>query len=166
MKRVRGVTFIEAMMSMVVAAIGVSGAASLVVASSAVVRRTQTANQAQLLAQRELEGIVALGCNPNPAARCNNVQALDGRSSSVWLSVDSGLRVTAPTTPDASLRQFTVAVDVDPPYEGAERGFPRIERPLDNGAVAGAVVNVRVTVSWLEASRGRQAVVLQTRMSP
>jgi hypothetical protein len=163
---VRGVTFIEAMMSMVVAAIGVSGVVSLVVASSTIVRRTQTRNQALALAQRELEDIVARGCNPDPAAWCNNIQALDGRSSSVWLSVDSGLKATAPTTPDPSLRQFTIDLDVDPPYEGAERGFPRIERPLDNGATHGSVVNVRVTVSWVEPNRSRQAAVLQTRMSP
>jgi hypothetical protein len=84
----------------------------------------------------------------------------------VWLSVDSGLKTTAPTTPDPSLRQFTIDLDVDPPYEGAERGFPRIERPLDNGATRGSVVNVRVTVSWVEPNRSRQAAVLQTRMSP
>jgi hypothetical protein len=156
---------LEAMMSMAVAAVGVSGVAGLVVTSSTVVRRNQTRNQATDLARRELESIQALGCNPDPAAWCNNIQALDGRTSVVWLSVDSGLRTTAPTAPDSSLRAFRVDVDVDPPYEGAERGAPLIERPLD-GVSRGSVVNVRVTVSWTEPNRPRQAAVLQTRMAP
>ena len=166
MTRTRGVTFIEAMVSMAVAAVGISGAASLVVASSTVVRRTQTRAQATELARRELEDIEARGCNPDPVAWCNNIQALDGRVRTVWLGVDSGLRTAAPATPDPSLRQFTISLDVDPPYEGAERGFPVIERPLDGAGTRGAIVNVRVTVSWPEPGRDRQVTVLQTRMSP
>ncbi len=165
MKARRGVTLVEALVSLVVAAIGISGVASVLIASSRMVRRTQTHAQALSLAQRELEGIAALGCNPDPAAWCNNVTALDGRRSSAWLSVDSGLRTVAPATPDPSLREYTVHVDVDPPYEGAERGSPVIERPLDNGSLRGSVVNVRVTVSWLEGTR-LQSEALQTRMSP
>ncbi|MFT3709132.1 MAG: prepilin-type N-terminal cleavage/methylation domain-containing protein [Archangium sp.] len=162
----RGVTMLEAMISMVVAAIGVSGVASLVVTSSAVVRRTQTRQQATEIARRELERIAAMGCNPDPAAWCNNITALDGRTSTVWLSVDSGLQTTAPTGVDSSLRAFRIDVDVDPPYEGAERGSPIIERPLDGATGRGSVVNVRVTVSWTEPKRPRQAAVLQTRMAP
>lgn len=162
----RGVTMLEAMVSMAIAAIGISGVASLVVASSTVVRRTQTRQQATEVARRELERIAALGCNPDPAAFCGNIMALDGRTSTVWLSVDSGLTTAAPTTPDPSLRAFRVDVDVDPPYEGAERGSPVIERPLDGASGRGSVVNVRVTVSWVEARGPRQAAVLQTRMSP
>ncbi len=164
MKR-RGVTLVEALVTLVVAAIGVSGVASVLIASTRMVRRNQTHQQALSLAQRELEGIVALGCNPDPAAWCNNITVFDGRRSQVWLSVDSGLRTTAPATPDPALREYTVSVDVDPPYEGAERGSPVIERPLDNGSLRGSVINVRVTVSWREGQRV-ETEVLQTRMAP
>jgi len=162
----RGITLVEALMSMAVAVVGITGAAGLVTTSSRVVRHTQTRNQAVELAQRELEDVVSRGCNPDPAALCSNIQALDGRTSTVWLSSDSGLKTVAPTTPDPSLRQFQISLDVDPPYEGTERGFPRIDRPLDGLTGQGAIVNVRVTVSWLESNRNRQVAVLQTRMSP
>lgn len=164
MKR-RGATLIEALMAMVVAAIGVSGVASVLIASSRTVRRNQIHQQALTLAQRELEGIASLGCNPDPAAWCNNITALDGRRTQVWLGVDSGLRTTAPTGPAAQgLREFNVLVDVDPPYEGNERGSPVIERPLAD-ATRGSVVNVRVTVSWREGTRV-ETEALQTRMAP
>jgi hypothetical protein len=157
---------LEAMISMVIAAVGVSGVAGLVLTSSTVVRRTQTRHQAEELARRELERIAAIGCNPDPAAWCSNITALDGRTSTVWLSVDSGLQTTAPATPDPSLRAFRIDVDVDPPYEGAERGAPVIERSLDGAGARGSIVNVRVTVSWAEPTRPRQAAALQTRLAP
>lgn len=160
----RGVTLIEGLISMVVAAVGVSGVAGLVIASSTIVRRTQARTQATELAQRELERIVALGCNPDPAAWCNNITALDGRTTTVWAGVDSVLAEAAPA--NASSRAYRIDVDVDPPYEGAERGVPVIERALDGASARGSVVNVRVTVSWLEGNRPRQAAALQTRMAP
>jgi prepilin-type N-terminal cleavage/methylation domain-containing protein len=161
----RGVTFVEVMISMAIASVGITGAAGLVMASSTVVRRTQARAQAQELVQRELEGLVARGCLPDPSAWCSNITALDGRSTRVWLGVDSELLTVAPATPDPTVREYRVDVDVDPPYEGTERGFPRIERPLDGATGRGSAVNVRVTVSWLEGQR-RQAAVLQTRMAP
>lgn len=161
----RGITLIETMMAMVVAAIGITGAVSLATASSSFARRTQTQAQALALAQRQLEDITARGCNPDPAAWCNNVTALDGRTSSVWQSVDGALHTTAPAGNDLGQRRFDLVIDVDPPYEGTERGSPVIERPLA-GASRGSVVNVRVTVSWVEPGRGRQVEALQTRMSP
>jgi prepilin-type N-terminal cleavage/methylation domain-containing protein len=160
-----GATLIEVLISMAVAGIGITGVAALVVSSSNVVRRTQARAQAQELAQRELEGLVARGCLPDPSAWCSNITALDGRSTTVWLGVDSQMLVVAPATPDPSVREYRVDLDVDPPYEGTERGFPRIERPLDGATGRGSAVNVRVTVSWLEGQR-RQAAVLQTRMAP
>lgn len=160
----RGVTFAETMVALAVAAVGITGVVTLASASSTFARRTQTRAQALALAQRQLEDIAALGCNPDPAAWCNNITALDGRVTSVWQSVDGAVRTAAPAV-DTGQRRFDLSVDVDPPYEGAERGSPVIERPLD-GASRGSVVNVRVTVSWVEPGRGRLAEALQTRMSP
>ncbi|MGV3621727.1 MAG: hypothetical protein ACO1OB_12960 [Archangium sp.] len=163
MKR-RGATLVEALMAMVVAAVGVSGVASVLIASSKMVRRNQLHQQALTIAQRQLEGIASMGCSSDPAALCANIQALDGPQNTVWLSPDSTMRTTAPTANDTGQREFTVLVDVDPPYEGTERGSPAIDRPLFNTA-RGSVVNVRVTVAWREGTRV-EAEALQTRMAP
>ena len=160
----RGATLIEALMAMVVAAVGISGVASVLIASSRMVRRNQLHQQALTLAQRQLEGIASMGCNPDPTLRCANIQALNGRTFQAWLSPDSTLRTTAPTTPDTGQREFTVMVDVDPPYEGAELGSPLLNRAIA-GTTNRSAVNVRVTVAWRDGTR-IETEALQTRMAP
>lgn len=168
----RGMSMVETLVALAVSAIGLTGVAALVVASSTVVKRNYAVTQAQAVAQRELERIVALGCNDN----CANIKQLDGNARTLYWSATGDLTETAPPTgPSNPVKmQFRVSVDVDPPYEGAERGVPRLDRPLDGtntvvGAVAGGMVNVRVNVSWTDTvgrGRPRQVAVMQTRMAP
>lgn len=167
-------TLIEALISMLVAAVGVLGITSMLIASSTVVRRTYTNAQALALAQRELELISSRGCDGTASPpNCDNVTVLDGTVRQLWYSTTSGVVLTAPTAADPTRRPYRVAVDVDAPgfFEGAERGEPLLNRGLDGaaygaGAVAGTLVNVRVTVSWEEPLGTRRAVALQTRMAP
>lgn len=170
----RGMSLVETLVALAVSAVGITGVAALVMASSTVVKRNYAITQAQAVAQREMERIVALGCNDN----CANIKQLDGNARSIYWNATGELTDTppavGPTNPVKA--EFRVAVDVDPPYEGAERGIPRLDRPLDGtnstvGSVAGEMVNVRVSVSWRDtsgrtAARPRQVAVMQTRMAP
>ncbi len=170
----RGMSLVETLVALAVAAIGLTGLAALVLASSTVVKRNFAITQAQAVAQRELERIVALGCNDN----CANIKQLDGNTRNLYWSASGDLTETAPATGASNpiKMEFHVAVDVDPPYEGTERGVPRLDRPLDGtdsvvGSATGSMVNVRVTVSWAdtvgrEAGRTRQVFAMQTRMAP
>ena len=170
----RGMSLVETLVALAVAAIGMTGLAALVIASSTVVKRNFALTQAQAVAQRELERIVALGCNDN----CANIKQLDGNTRNLFWNSTGELSETAPATGASNpiKVEFHVAVDVDPPYEGSERGVPRLDRPLDGtdtvvGSATGSMVNVRVTVSWLDtagtaASRPRQVFAMQTRMAP
>ena len=168
----RGMSLVETLVALAVSAVGMTGVAALVMASSTVVKRNYAITQAQAVAQRELERIVALGCNDT----CSNIKQLDGNARSLYWNATGELTDTppavGPTNPVKT--EFRVSVDVDPPYEGSERGIPRLDRPLDgtNGVVgtkAGGMVNVRVNVSWVDAAgrnRPRQVAVMQTRMAP
>lgn len=170
----RGMSLVETLVALAVAAIGLTGLAALVLASSAVVKRNFAITQAQAVAQRELERIVALGCNEN----CVNIKQLDGNTRNLYWSNSGDLTETVPAVGSGNpiKMEFHVAVDVDPPYEGTERGVPRLDRPLDGtdtvvGSATGSMVNVRVTVSWTdtvgkEAGRPRQVFATQTRMAP
>jgi type II secretory pathway pseudopilin PulG len=167
-------SLVETLVALAVSAIGMTGVAALVMASSTVVKRNYAITQAQAVAQRELERIVALGCNDN----CANIKLLDGNARSLYWNATGELTDTppavGPTNPVKA--EFRVSVDVDPPYEGAERGIPRLDRPMDTtnavvGTLTGGMVNVRVSVSWQDtagktAARPRQVAVLQTRMAP
>ncbi len=155
----------EAMVTMALGALGIVGVMSLLLSSSALVRRGNTEAQALMLAQRELESIASRGCTAN----CDNVLALDNSVKRVWASTTSGLVNVVPAPGDPVRREFRLVIDADAPghFEGAETGSPALARPLDGtGAVAGTVVNVRVTVSWEQSAGVQRAVALQTRVSP
>jgi type II secretory pathway pseudopilin PulG len=168
----RGVTFIEVMASMGVMAMGIAAISSLVLASTSQNRRTLAQAQAEAVAQRELERIVALGCSngTSDTAFCDNIRALDRTGYQVAWGAASQIG----SSPSNSTRQYRVDIDVDGPglcngapcFEGSETGAPLLSRQLVPGQPAPRVLNVRVIVSWVERERPRQAVVLQTRVAP
>ena len=165
--RARGVTMLEAMATLAVLALGTTGVVALVVESARQNRRTLSNTQAQMVAEQLLERIKNIPCTPpdDPQGPCANIQAFDDQTFDYYWSADGRLSTEAPAPGAPGQRRFFASVDVDPPWEGTERGQPALTRAIANGA-AGNLVNVRVTVTWHEPDRPRQAVVLQTRMSP
>lgn len=161
----RGITLLEAMATMAVVVFGILGVSLVVLASSKQNRRNLVQAQASLIAEQELERIVAQRCAAQPpAAPCANIAALDNTTRTVWWSSNGTPREVAPGVGDPARLRYEVAVDVDPPFEGQEVGSPAVSRMVTGQVLANAV-NVRVTVSWLDADRGRRAVALQTRMA-
>ncbi|MBZ4415267.1 hypothetical protein K8638_02080 [Myxococcus sp. RHST-1-4] len=153
------------MATMAVVVFGILGISLVVLASSKQNRRNLIHAQAGLIAEQELERIVSMRCAaPPPAAPCANVAALDDTTRTVWWSSNGTPREVAPGAGDPERLRYEVAVDVDPPFEGQETGSPVLNR-LVAGQPLSSVVNVRVTVSWLDADLGRRAVALQTRMA-
>ncbi|RKH65005.1 type IV pilus modification PilV family protein [Corallococcus llansteffanensis] len=164
----RGVTLLEVMATMAVMLLGVAAAMTVVSQTSRANRRTLTANQAQVIAERTLEEILTMGCQGTPP--CNNLGNISTRK--VYQTAGGELSDTAPVGPGVVAREYEVNVDVDNSaavgsVEGSKWGEPAINRPL-SGTTAGNIVNVRVTVSWDEPGvrAGRQMIVLQTRMAP
>ncbi len=163
-RRQRGVTLIEVMATAVVLTLGLLGAAMLVNYTSKQNRRTLTQTQAQIIAERELERISALGCQLDPP--CQNVKLLDQSRYQVWQRVNGGLLISAPDAGEDPAREYDVFVDVDPEFEDGETGEPAVSRVLADGQI-GNQVNVRVAVSWVEPGEAQsRVVVLQTRMAP
>ncbi len=164
----RGVTLLEVLATMTVLLVGVGAAMAVVSQTSRSNRRTLTATQAQIIAERELEDIIAMGCATEPP--CGNLAPLDRTRKTVWQTAAGELKTTQP--PASMLaREYEVSIDVDSgilvgSIENNSPGQPAVNRNLANGQ-PGNVANVRVSVSWTEPGRqGRQVVVLQTRMAP
>ncbi len=162
----RGVTLLEVMATMVVLLVGIAATMVLVTQINRSNRRTLTAAQAQHIAERELEDIIAMGCTLEPP--CGNL--VDNRRYDVWQTAAGELRQSDPGA-GVVARKYEVAVDVDSAVipntiESGSVGAPDVTRVLAAGQ-QGNVANVRVSVSWQEPERtGRQVVVLQTRMAP
>ncbi|MCP3099036.1 prepilin-type N-terminal cleavage/methylation domain-containing protein [Myxococcus sp. K15C18031901] len=167
----RGVTLIEVLATMAVMLLGVAAVMTLVTQISYSNRRTLTQTQAQVLAERTLENIAAMGCSVQPP--CNNLATLDNTRTTVWQTASGDVLTSAPPA-NVTARAYEIAVDVDSPVllgsiEGGAVGSPAINRDLLPGVsgTVGNVANVRVSVSWKEPSRrGRQVVVMQTRVAP
>ena len=168
----RGVTLLEVMASMAVLLMGITAALMVVRQTSQTNRRTLTALQAQLIAEKALEDITAMGCTSNPP--CGNIASQDNRRFTVWQTAAGELRELAPPA-NVVAREYEVAVDVDSgmiagSIESGSVGLPAVNRNLVSGqaGTAGNVANVRVSVSWREEElrTGRQVVVLQTRVAP
>ncbi len=159
----RGVTLVESLATMAILVGGIAAIGMTVVGTAKINRRNLTQAQALVVAERELERITQLGCDGViPLDPCANLKALDGAAQpSAFWSADG--QVATANSPGR--RQFDISLDVDPPFEAAETGAPKLTRALANSE-AGSVVNVRVIVSWSEADRPRQAIALQTRVAP
>ncbi|WP_233609800.1 MULTISPECIES: type IV pilus modification PilV family protein [Corallococcus] len=164
----RGVTLLEVMATMAVMLLGVAAAMTVVSQTTRSNRRTLTANQAQIIAERTLENILQRGCQGSPTC-----DVAKDETFNVWQTSDGFLRNSAPTDPKVVARMYTVDVDVDNPQvpgtmeAGGSMGEPALNRSLV-GASSGTLVNVRVSVSWVEPGirTDRQMVVMQTRMAP
>ena len=162
----RGLTLLESMATAVVLMIGILGVLIVLVAASRQNRRNDNQTQATLIAEQELERIVALRCKGEGTTPCSNIQEMDRRVRQVWWAANGEMSEVAPVAGEPPRMEYTVAVDVDPPVEGGEQGSPLLSRPIAGITIpTGHVVNVRVTVSWEEPSFPRRAVALQTRMS-
>ncbi|MCP3102473.1 hypothetical protein LZ198_26725 [Myxococcus sp. K15C18031901] len=163
----RGITLLEVLATAVVLLLGLVAASQVVVATVAQNRRVLSQAQAQVIAERTLERLVGLGCAAGPPSPCGPLMALDAAPDEVVYWSASGEPSATATADDGSPRRaYTVNVDVDPPFEGSERGQPALDRALDSAGQPGQMVNVRVTVMWDEPGRPRQALALQTRISP
>lgn len=168
-RQTRGVTLLEVMATMAVMLLGIAAAMTVVSQTANSNRRTLTANQAELIAERTLENIRAQGCSLAPP--CGNLVGLDGTREIFYQTAGGDLLTVKPAGVVA--RQYEVALDLDGlPLAGSFEnsttgvGVPPVSRVLANGKT-GNVVNVRVSVSWVEPGRtGRQVYVLQTRMAP
>ncbi|MBZ4373299.1 pilus assembly protein [Corallococcus sp. AS-1-6] len=164
----RGVALIETLAASVVLILGLMGAMAMIRETNRANRRTLTATQAQTLGELTLENIVSMGCTRAPA--CGNIAALDGTRSTVWQTA-AGAVLTSKPAASVVAREYELAVDVDGSVqpglnENGSVGVPAVDRSL-RGQGPGDLVNVRVSVSWVEPARtGRQVVVLQTRMAP
>lgn len=158
---------------MAIVAMGIAAMGSLVIASASQNRRTFANAQAEAIAQQELERVLALGCTNGSSDTdfCDNVRQLDRTGYDVAWSVAA----LPGTNAAGSARKYHVDIDVDGSgncnganacFEGSETGAPLLTRTLVPGQPAPRILNVRVTVSWSERERPRQAVVLQTRVAP
>ncbi|MCP3136540.1 type IV pilus modification PilV family protein [Pyxidicoccus xibeiensis] len=169
-RHARGITLVEVMGTMGILLMGVMAAMTVVQQTRQSNRQTLTALQAQLIAEQALENVTAMGCTVNPP--CGNIAALDNRRYTLWQTASGEVQDTEP--PEGSgARAYEVALDVDSgvipgSLEGGAAGAPAVNRNLAGAAgTAGNVANVRVSVSWQEPERrGRQVVVMQTRVSP
>lgn len=149
-----------------VLALGLASAMQVATASAAFSRRNLAQTQATLIAERELERLIAMGCDDlSELEPCKNIKDLDRTTRSVWWSAGGEAYEDPPGAADPPRREYQISVDVDPPYEGDEHGEPDLTQPLV-GAGLGRQVNVRVQVSWIEPGRPRQVVALQTRIAP
>lgn len=159
----RGISLIETVATIAILVGGVGAVGMTVSGASKVNRRNLLQSQALVLAERELERLVQLGCDGLVVADpCANLKAMDQATlPPVFWSANG--KVEAGAGPGRT--RFDLQVDVDPPFDDGETGAPRLSRALANGE-AGQVVNVRVTVSWPEADRATQAMALQTRVAP
>ncbi|QSQ11597.1 type IV pilus modification PilV family protein [Myxococcus landrumensis] len=164
----RGVTLLEVMFTMVVMLVGIAAVMTLVTHINASNRRTLTATQAQVIAERALESIASKGCT----AKCANLRDLDNTRNFIWQTASGELRMTDPS-PAVVARKYEVAVDVDSPVimgsaEGGAMGHPPLNRNLGGDpSEQNNIANVRVSVSWVEpGQREPRVVVLQTRMAP
>jgi type II secretory pathway pseudopilin PulG len=162
----RGLSLVEVLATAVVLLVGLVAASQVVVSTVTNNRRVLAQAQAQAIAERTLERLVGIGCNGVPTNPCGVLIGMDDDADEVVYWSANGEPTDQATASDGSLRRaYTVNIDVDPPFEGAERGQPAVDRPLANGQ-AGQLVNVRVTVLWDEPGRPRQALALQSRVSP
>lgn len=165
-RHARGLSLLESMATAVVLMVGILGVLLVLVASSRQNRRNNNQTQATLIAEQELERIVAMRCKGLDTSPCSNIQALDRSVREVWWSANGQMSEDEPANAPEDQVVYTVAVDVDPPVEGNEAGSPSLSRTVAGIPLpAGLIVNVRVTVSWVEPSFPRRAVALQTRMS-
>ncbi len=170
-RNARGLSLLETAATAAVLLLGILGIMLTLLTTSRHNRRNNNLHQATLIAEQELERVVNLRCVGDPVGDpCVNIKQLDNSLREVWWSANGRMTETAPLPGSTPQQAYLLVLDVDPPFEGNERGAPALTRPVEpHGTVIPAeqVVNVRVTVSWAEEPGApRRAVALQTRMAP
>lgn len=168
----RGLSILETIATAAVLMLGILGIMLTLGAASRHNRRNNNLSQANLIAEQELERVVNLRCVGEPLNDpCVNIKQLDNTGRDVWWSANGRMTETPPLPGATPQMAYTLTLDVDPPFEGAETGEPALNRaiplPHASNLALHQVVNVRVTVSWMEEPGApRRAVALQTRMAP
>jgi len=169
-RRRRGITLLETLMTAAVLILGIGVVASTVVSIVRLNRRNLAQAQAYTIAEWWLERVTRMGCDAstNPTAPCGAITNLNNKPFTLYWNA-SGIpsEVAPPPGNKEVARPYEVTIDVDPPFEGNEKGMPNVSREIA-GVTLKQTVNVRVTVSWRdELSRSDyHAVALQTRVGP
>ncbi len=165
----RGMTLIETMATMVVLSFGLLGVTFVVLQGSRTNRRTYAQQQAYAIAEMELERIIRMGCT-RAGPECSNLSPLDDTTSDVYWGAEGAYSTVPDAGAGTSPRRYRVAIDIDPPFEGAETGSPPTARVGTINGIQTTIVNVRVTVSWQEDGLGpnppTRVASVQTRVSP
>ncbi|EPX56608.1 hypothetical protein D187_007950 [Cystobacter fuscus DSM 2262] len=173
-RRRRGITLLETLMTAAVLILGIGVVASTVVSIVRLNRRNLAQAQAYTIAEWWLERVTRMGCKAGEANPCSDIMLMDSDPPVTLYWNASGIPSETPPPPGASqevARPYQVTIDVDPPFEGNEKGIPALGRQApgtDATLVMKNTLNVRVTVSWQdELSRDDyHAVALQTRVGP
>jgi prepilin-type N-terminal cleavage/methylation domain-containing protein len=165
----RGMTLIETMATMVVLSFGLLGVTFVVLQGSRTSRRSYTQQQAYSIAEMELERLIRLGCTRD-GFLCSNLVGFDGNTSTVYWGAEGAYSTSPDGGAGTTSREFQVAIDIDPPFEGAETGSPPTARIGVVNLIQTTIVNIRVSVSWREDTQADTApmrvVSVQTRVSP
>ena len=168
-----GTTLIEVMAAMGIMAMGIAAIGSLVLATTNQNRRTLAQAQAEAVAQRELERIVALGCtNGTPTPRfCDNVRSLDRTGYDVAWGASTAPRAARhrrhPRLPRGRRRGRAGQLQRGPVLRG-KRDRRAAPHPRPGSGSAGGAAPERAGHRQLDRARNqpRQAVALQTRVAP
>ncbi|MGQ0505847.1 MAG: type IV pilus modification PilV family protein [Myxococcaceae bacterium] len=164
----RGMTLNEGMATLVVLSFGLLGTTVVVLRGTNTNRQTFAQQQAYAIAERELERIVQMGC-VRAGTLCSNLATLEATPSERVKDVHWSVEGAKADGGTEGTRPYHVVIDVDPPFEGAERGSPPVDRMGVINGTQTTVVNVRVTVSWDDDGKTAsplRVVSLQTRISP
>lgn len=171
----RGITLLETMVTAVVLILGIAVVSSTVVAIVRLNRRNLAQSQAYTVAEWWLERLTLIGCDPTQSAgkQCLALEKMDRQNFTVyWNASGSPTTIAPPTSSTEKYRPYLVSIDVDPPSESTELGYPLLSRQVGGtGPDSYTLVNthnVRVTVSWQDelSKTSYHAVALQTRVSP
>ncbi|OJH42826.1 hypothetical protein BON30_00160 [Cystobacter ferrugineus] len=170
-RRRRGITLLETLMTAAVLILGIGVVASTVVSIVRLNRRNLAQAQAYTIAEWWLERVTRMGCKADEEVNpCADIVKLETDPPVTLYWNASGIPSETPPAAGANpevARPYRVTIDVDPPFEGGEKGSPALDRQVA-GMTLKNTLNVRVTVSWQdELSRDEyHAVALQTRVGP
>ncbi|ATB39760.1 hypothetical protein CYFUS_005208 [Cystobacter fuscus] len=170
-RRRRGITLLETLMTAAVLILGIGVVASTVVSIVRLNRRNLAQAQAYTIAEWWLERVTRMGCKAGELEPCKEIKDLDDDPPITLYWNASGIPSETPPVAGANsevARPYRVTIDVDPPFEGNEKGSPAVDREVIKDMPLKNTLNVRVTVSWQdELSRDDyHAVALQTRVGP
>jgi type II secretory pathway pseudopilin PulG len=166
----RGLTLLETLVTAAVLILGIGVVASTVVSIVRLNRRNLAQAQAYTIAEWWLERVSRMGCrSPNPDNPCADVRNLDNQAFSVFWNASGAPSEVPPPSGGSGVapRPYQVTIDVDPPFEGTEKGDPAVDRMVATVTLK-QIHNVRITVSWQDDTSGKDthAVALQTRVGP